>query len=101
MNGVSAVRAGIKRALGPRLTVLSRCVFRGLPIPQWGNLRRTTPFSGNFGFDRGTPVDRYYLHRFLESNRARITGRVLEVQVSSYTHTYGRAVEMSHTVDID
>jgi SAM-dependent methyltransferase len=97
----TAARAGIKRALGPRLTVLSRCVLRGLPIPQWGNLRRTTPLSANFGFDRGTPVDRFYLHRFLDSCRSRITGRVLEVQVSSYTRTYGHDVETAHTVDID
>lgn len=81
--------------------MLSRCVLRGLPIPHWGNLRRISPLSQNFGFDRGTPVDRFYLHRFLEANRARITGRVLEVQVASYTRTYGEAVETSHTVDID
>ena len=100
MTSGGAARARIKRALGPHLTVLSRCVLRGLPIPQWGNLRRTAPLSPNFGFDRGTPIDRFYLHRFLDANRARITGRVLEVQVSSYTQTYGHHVEVSHTVDI-
>ncbi len=87
--------------MGPRLTVLARCVLRGLPIPRWGNLRRVEPFSHVFGFDRGTPVDRFYLHRFLSANRGLITGRVLEVQVPSYTRTYGHDVETSHTVDID
>jgi len=89
-----------KAVIGPRLTVLARCLLRGLPVPRWGNLRRVTPFSGIFGFDRGTPVDRFYLHRFLDANRALITGRVLEVQVPSYTRTYGQGVETSHTVDI-
>jgi len=90
-----------KAVMGPRLTVLARCLLRGLPIPRWGNLRRVEPFSGIFGFDRGTPVDRFYLHRFLEANRSVITGRVLEVQVPSYTRTYGQRVETSHTVDIN
>jgi SAM-dependent methyltransferase len=76
-------------------------MLRGLPIPRWGNLRRVSPLSPNFGFERGTPVDRFYLHRFLEANRAGITGRVLEVQVPSYTRVYGHDVEISHTVDIN
>ncbi len=93
-------RDAIKAVAGPRLTVRARCVLRGLPIPRWGNLRRVEPFSRQFGFDRGTPVDRFYLHRFLDANRASISGRVLEVQVASYTKTYGRGVETIHTVDI-
>jgi SAM-dependent methyltransferase len=93
--------SALKSMIGPRLTVLARCVLRDLPIPRWGNLRRVEPFSANFGFERGTPVDRFYLQRFLEANRAAITGRVLEVQVPSYTRTYGHGVETSHTVDIN
>jgi len=95
------VQQALKSALGPHLTVLGRCVMRGLPIPRWGNLRRVRPFSQTFGFDRGTPVDRFYLHKFFEANRAAITGRVLEVQVPAYTRTYGRDVQTAHTVDID
>ena len=93
--------AAVKALAGPRLTTLARCVLRGLPIPRWGNLRRVEPFSAVFGFDRGTPVDRFYLHRFLDANRALVTGRVLEVQVPSYTRTYGHDVEVAHTVDIN
>jgi len=87
--------------MGPRLTVLARCLLRGLPIPRWGNLRRVAPFSSSFGFDRGTPVDRFYLHRFLDVNRAAITGRVLEIQMPGYTRQFGYDVIESHTVDID
>jgi len=97
---VSATSAA-KAVIGPRFTVLARCVLRGMPVPRWGNLRRPAPFSTTFGCDRGTPVDRFYLHRFLESNRSMITGRVLEVQMSSYTMKYGQSVEVSHTVDIN
>jgi SAM-dependent methyltransferase len=90
-----------KTVLGPQFTVLARCMLRSLPIPRWGNLRRVEPFSSNYGFERGTPVDRHYLHKFMDANRAVITGRVLEVQLPSYTRTYGHDVDAAHTVDIN
>ncbi len=93
--------AKAKTILGPRATVWARCIIRGLPVPRWGNLRRANPFSINFGVDRGTPLDRFYLHQFLESNRSLITGRVLEVQMPSYTKRYGTRVDVVHTVDIN
>ena len=99
MNGGRSDR--LKALAGPRLTVLGRCLLRGLPVPRWGNLRRVSPFSVNFGFDRGTPIDRYYLHAFLRANQTLITGRVLEVQLPSYTKRYGRGVRESHSVDIN
>jgi hypothetical protein len=91
----------IRRALGRRGTVVARCVTRGMPLPRWGNLRRTTPFSTHFGADRGTPIDRYYLDRFLRSHEADITGAVLEIQVPSYTRKFGHDVVQSDTVDIN
>jgi SAM-dependent methyltransferase len=94
-------RARLKSIVGPRLTVLARCVLRDLPLPRWGNMRRTAPFSTTFGFDRGTPIDRYYLEKFLDSHRSLITGRVLEVQLASYTKRFGENVRESHTVDIN
>jgi SAM-dependent methyltransferase len=101
MSAGNAGRQRLKSLMGPRLTVLARCVLRGKPLPRWGNIRRVTPFSTSFGFDRGTPIDRYYLHRFLDANRSLISGRVLEVQVPSYTKQFGKDVRESHTVDIN
>ena len=94
-------RQQLKTFVGPRWTTRLRCWRRGLPVPRWGNLRRLTPFSDHFGFDRGTPVDRPYLHRFLESNRAAIAGDVLEIQMAAYGLRYGSAVRTLHTLDID
>jgi SAM-dependent methyltransferase len=54
-----------------------------------GDLRRLTPVSRKFGFDRGTPVDRYYINRFLSRNSQLIRGRVLEVGDRGYTERYG------------
>jgi SAM-dependent methyltransferase len=50
-----------------------------------------TPMSRTFGFDRGTPVDRYYIERFLAENAAHIRGRVLEVGNNAYTRRFGGA----------
>ena len=44
-----------------------------------GDLAVPEPLCGNFGFFRGTVVDRYYLDRFLDRIRHEVVGRVLEV----------------------
>jgi hypothetical protein len=47
------------------------------------------PVSREFGFERGKPVDRWYIERFLNEHRADIRGAVLEVAESTYTQWYG------------
>jgi hypothetical protein len=89
-----------KKFAGPRATVQLRCLLRGYGLPRWGNLRRTTPFSSTFGFERGTPIDRHYLHRFLDAHRDLITGNVLEVQNDSYTQRFGHHLRRADTFDI-
>ena len=54
-----------------------------------GDLRRLTPISKNFGFDRGTPIDRYYMEKFLGEHAADVRGRVLEVGDPRYTRMFG------------
>jgi SAM-dependent methyltransferase len=56
-----------------------------------GDLRRVIPLDTNFGYGRGTPVDRYYIESFLREHAADIRGRVLEVQEDSYTRGFGGA----------
>ncbi len=80
-------------------TVLPRAVLRRLrprstPVPGrvvFGDLRRTRPISSHFGFERGQPVDRYYIEGFLERHRADVRGRVLEVGDATYTRRFGGA----------
>lgn len=97
---MASFQSRLAARLSPRARTWLRSVTRGLPIPRWGNLRRTEPFSTQFGFDRGTPIDRYYLHRFLERHRADITGRVLEIQMPAYTGRFGHDVSTADSVDI-
>jgi SAM-dependent methyltransferase len=47
------------------------------------------PVSRSFGFDRGKPIDRWYIERFLAEHAADVRGRVLEVAESTYTGWYG------------
>lgn len=68
----------------------------------FGDLRRTTPFSRVFGFDRGAPVDRHYIEGFLAAHASDIRGRVLEVKDAAYTRRFGGGrVTMSDVLDID
>src|SRR4029453_3097458 len=66
-----------------------------------GSLRKTTPLSDHWGRDRGTPIDRYYIERFLEREQLAIRGRVLEVLNADYTRRFGREVAQSDVLDID
>ena len=56
-----------------------------------GDLDRVTPFSTEFGYDRGGPVDRYYIENFLQKEAGSIRGRVLEIGDNAYTMQYGGA----------
>jgi peptidoglycan/xylan/chitin deacetylase (PgdA/CDA1 family)/SAM-dependent methyltransferase len=47
------------------------------------------PLSREWGFDRGTPIDRVYIEEFLARNRSDVTGRVLEVGDDTYTRRFG------------
>jgi SAM-dependent methyltransferase len=47
------------------------------------------PLSRDFGKERGTPIDRAYIHEFLWERRDDVRGRVLEVADSGYTDYLG------------
>jgi SAM-dependent methyltransferase len=55
----------------------------------FGDLRRVTPISQSFGFDRGLPIDRYYIEGFLALHAEDIRGRVLEIADNRYTRQFG------------
>jgi SAM-dependent methyltransferase len=59
------------------------------------------PISNAYGMDRGQPVDRYYIERFLEENRAAIRGACVEVRDAAYTRRFGQGVTREDVLDID
>jgi SAM-dependent methyltransferase len=104
------VRLKVAPILGPTLKkALRKLRWDGLsegavPIGsiKWGNLRRTEPVGKNFGYDRGTPIDRFYIEDFLSRHAHDVGGHVLEVKDRNYTTRFGAAhVTRSDVLDID
>lgn len=94
--------ANLRERIAPKQRNNLQQRLRRFSRPAWlGTLRRTAPLSDAWGYDRGTPVDRYYVERFLEEHRGDIRGRVLEVKDNGYTARYGTGVERSDVLDID
>jgi glycosyltransferase involved in cell wall biosynthesis len=68
---------------------------------RWGDLRRLQPIGADFGFERGTPVDRRYIEGFLERHADDVGGRVLEVADATYTRRFGgSAVTASEVIHL-
>ena len=78
------------------IRVTHRNVWPAVGFVRFGSLRRLTPISSHFGFDRGLPIDRYYIEDFLGRHagsegymRGDIHGRVLEIGDDYYTRKFG------------
>jgi hypothetical protein len=65
---------------------------RRTPVPgdvDMGDLRKMEPPGRLMGTDRGLPVCRWYIERFLEAQASQVRGRVLEVADDTYTTRFG------------
>lgn len=99
------------------LKPIARMLVKGLPADQelrfrrWLHrvscparaqaIRKFRPVSNAWGFDRGTPIDRYYIEQFLSDHRPDIQGHVLEVKDSAYAKRLGTRLERIDVLDID
>ena len=90
---VTLVRAGLglcyRRLRKTGVLVRDRLLGRRSGRVRFGDLRRTTPISGDFGYSRGKPVDRHYVEDFLQRHSQDIRGRVLEIGDNAYTVQFG------------
>ena len=59
-------------------------VRKGVPVDVT-NLMDLEGITANFGFDRGLPIDRFYIRHFLTLHSSIIKGNVLEVAERSYS----------------
>lgn len=60
------------------------------------------PISNNYGSDRGSSIDRYYINKFLSKNQKLINGHCLEIADNVYTKQFGQdKVTQSEILDID
>ncbi len=68
----------------------------------FGDLRRVEPITRSFGYDRGQPIDRYYIEQFLSKYSDDIKGHVVEVGDDRYTKQFGGSkVTASDILDQD
>jgi Methyltransferase domain len=84
------------QSIGRRMLPLStrRALVRMTRWPpvgwvRFGSLGRLRPISPAWGSERGLPIDRYYVERFLAAHSQDIHGCVLEMGDNSYTRRYG------------
>ena len=96
MNRRSSVAGAVKELLPNRLRSWARTrklnAWPPVGFVRFGSLRRVEPVSRSLGFDRGTPIDRYYIEDFLRRQGGEggdIRGHVLEVGDDSYTRRFG------------
>jgi SAM-dependent methyltransferase len=74
----------------------------GVGQTNWGDFDRLTPFSSSWGSERGRPIDRHYIERFLGQHVTDFIGRALEVENSNYLRKYGsRTIESFDVLDIN
>ena len=80
------------------MEILGRRVRRPVRL---GSLRRTVPISTNWGYDRGSPVDRYYIEAFLEEHRKDVRGASLEVANDAYIRRFDTGVTSTDVLHVD
>lgn len=56
---------------------------------RFGSFRRLQPISAEWGFDRGLPIDRYYIEQFLRAHAGDVRGHGLEVKEDLYSTRFG------------
>jgi len=58
------------------------------------------PVSTVFGRERGNPIDRYYIEKFIARHANDIQGALLEVAESTYSMRHGRSVSSSDVLHV-
>lgn len=67
----------------------------------WGNLRSSTPFSAQFGYDRGSQsIARYYIDEFISKMAEDIHGTVLEIGDDTYTKRCGKEIKKTDVLHV-
>lgn len=90
MNVLSRLKANTRILLRP-VTRLIR------PAPQ----SHLYPVSRRWGFDRGTPIGRFYIDRFISQHADDIQGDVLEIKSGRYTKCHAKGDGKRDVLDID
>jgi hypothetical protein len=100
LRGVMAIIRCIPRLIGRHFG--ERLWAPRVGEVDFGDFGRVEPISIFHGFDRGKPIDRYYIERALEEWSTVVRGHVLEVHDSTYARSFGgENVKRSDVLDIN
>lgn len=113
MTAVSPVRRAIDlvapylpQRLRTWIRIHARRTWPPVGMVRFGSLRRLQPIDKLFGYSRGTPIDRYYIERYLDAHSGvpgyvlgDIRGDVLEVGDDKYTKRFGTLAPEGETHD--
>ena len=77
-------------SIGVHFRHLSHLIVRRKRPVIFGDTARSAPVSRQFGFDRGTPIDRHYIARFLSGHAAELKGACLEVGGTKYLDIFAQ-----------
>lgn len=91
-RAIAAAKRHLPAGLRNRVVRAQRALHLQWPpagTVRFGSLRRLTPISPIFGLDRGVPIDRYYIDRFLDRHRLDIRGRAMEFGDTTYLDRFG------------
>ena len=90
------------KIIKPLLYIRAKLVLKLQPVKKERFYSSTAePISRKFGIDRGTPIDRYYIAKFVENNKKYIHGNCLEIEDPRYTSKYGESVTKIDILDIN
>ena len=90
------IRSAIRSLLAPLRRTHGR---RAMATGQAASLN---PLSTDFGYSRGTPIDRHYIEAFLQAHSADIHGDVLEIGDDAYSRRFGgERVSRQHILHVD
>jgi SAM-dependent methyltransferase len=76
-------------------------LVRGSRSVRFDDPARVAPVSKLFGFERGRPIDRHYIERFVSSHGQHIRGRALEVASSDYIRRFHRGATAFEVLHVD
>lgn len=76
----------VKKNIATIYRAINRLIYRA----KIDDSERIYPLNNAFGYNRGTPVDRYYINKALGNYSNYIKGRVLEVGDNKYTKQFGK-----------
>jgi SAM-dependent methyltransferase len=92
----------LRRWLNLRFRGAQRSLIVFDRVTDWSILRSVRPHRRHFGLDRGEPIDRFYIEKFLANYQELIRGSVAEIGDGNYTRRFGRErVERSDVIDIN